>query len=257
MMNDMNQLVNASFKMSTAFVGSMYLRFEAISSAKMRRSSRMKLMLRVWNRKRMFQDGELMKAVDELLPCLLIQWEASATQCRSWARVCGRRASSRATANIQKCPKNIMSNSVDNRRISITWMTHENQHVLPTFFMPTGHWSSRLRSCGLSGSTNQMSVRFRFSPDFCSCRLCSSTRLMSCSSLLTWPPRMLFPGWSRRLSAIAAWSSFSELSESFVRSITFSASNILQPSDLHYVQFKVKLKRHLTVSFFIIFGFFT
>ena len=46
-MNDMSQLVNASFKMSTAFVGSMYLRFEAISSAKMRRNSRMKLMLRV------------------------------------------------------------------------------------------------------------------------------------------------------------------------------------------------------------------
>ena len=105
-------------------------------------------------------------------------------------------------------------------------MTHENQQVLPTFFMPTGHVPSRSRSCGLSGSTNQRSVRLRFSPDLCSCKLCSRTRLMSCSSLLTCPPKMLFPGWSRRLSAIAAWSSFSDVSESFVKSITAASSEL-------------------------------
>ena len=60
-----------------------------------------------------------------------------------------------------------------------TCMTQENQQVLPTFLRPTGQLATRLRSCGLSGSTNQMSARFRFVPDvvvdLLSRRLCSST----------------------------------------------------------------------------------
>ena len=57
--------------------------------------------------------------------------------------------------------------------VKLTWITALNQHVLPTFFNPTGQPSFRFRSWGFNGSTNQRSPLFRLVPAF-SARLASS-----------------------------------------------------------------------------------
>lgn len=60
-------------------------------------------------------------------------------------------------------------------KLSLTCINALNQQVLPTFFNPTGHQSSRLRKYGFKGSTNHKSFRFRLVPGLVSAKLASRT----------------------------------------------------------------------------------